>query len=125
MGCRKCHNVTSCCAVMKRLLIALYCADLALPGIAGVLFHGTWSILIIAQVATIGLPDDCPQRSWASSSILCLLVSSGLTTALQVWVAAASMRGERQATPHCQQQLRVLSRTQVHLLQLQPQQGVP
>ncbi|WIA18498.1 hypothetical protein OEZ85_009951 [Tetradesmus obliquus] len=67
--------------------------DLALPGIAGILFHGTWSVLITAQVATIGLPDDCPQRSWASSSILWLLASFVLTTALQVWVTAASLRG--------------------------------
>jgi hypothetical protein len=73
-------------------------ADLALPGIAGIVFHGTWSILITAQVATIGLPDDCPQRSWASSSILWLLASFVLTTALQVWVTAASLRGEELAT---------------------------
>jgi hypothetical protein len=76
-------------------------ADLALPGIAGILFHGTWSILIIAQVATIGLPDDCPQRSWASSSTLWLLASFLLTTALQVWVTVASLRGATHDEEHC------------------------
>jgi hypothetical protein len=81
----------------QSLLLPCRFADLALPGIAGILFHGTWSILITAQVATIGLPDDCPQRSWASSSILWLLASFVLTTALQVWVTAASLRGKSSA----------------------------
>eukprot|EP00775_Hariotina_reticulata_P013184 gene13184-13315_t len=41
----------------------------------------------------MGLPDDCPQRALATSSVLWLLISFSLTTALQVWVTYVSMQG--------------------------------
>lgn len=75
-------------------MLHLLLADLALPGIFGVLFHGTWSLLIILDVAIIGLPNDCSQWQLATASILWLLTSFVLTTCLQVWVTAISLRGK-------------------------------
>lgn len=67
--------------------------DLALPALVGVAFHGTWTALIAAEVAIIGLPDDCAGRHLASSTVVWLLVSFALTTLLQCVVAFISMRG--------------------------------
>lgn len=81
-------------ATEEAMLLCLCHADLALPGVIGVLFHGTWSLMIILDVAIIGLPDDCPQRQLATSSMLWLLASFVLTTCLQVWITVISLRGE-------------------------------
>lgn len=67
--------------------------DLALPALVGVAFHGAWTALITAEVAAIGLPDDCERSQLASSSVLWLLISFALTTLLQCVVAGISMRG--------------------------------
>ena len=64
-----------------------------LPALVGVAFHGTWTALITAEVAAIGLPDDCDLSQLASSSVLWLLISFALTTLLQCVVAGISMRG--------------------------------
>jgi hypothetical protein len=76
-------------------------ADLVLPALVGVLFHGTWTALVAAEVAIMGLPDDCVHRALASSSIAWLLASFALTTVLQCVVAAVSMRGARACLPAC------------------------
>lgn len=91
--------------LLVRLLVPLSCEDLALPAVAGVLFHGTWTFLIAGELSIIGLPDACPQRAWASSSILWLLASFGLTTVLQVWVTAASLRGAAHNDPQQSQHM--------------------
>lgn len=79
------------------------CTDLVLPGFVGVLFHFTWSGLIIVDAALIGLPDDCSQRRLATGSVLILLLSFVLTTCLQVWVTLVAARGggvQRVSTTH-------------------------
>jgi hypothetical protein len=76
------------------------CPDLVLPAWVGVAFHGTWTSLIAAEVAIIGLPDDCEGRRLATSSVLWLLLSFALTTFLQCVVAGISMRGEGYLSAH-------------------------
>lgn len=76
------------------------CPDLVLPAWVGVAFHGTWTSLIAAEVAIIGLPDDCEGRRLATSSVLWLLLSFALTTFLQCVVAGISMRGEGSLSAH-------------------------
>ena len=67
---------------------------MVVPAIAGVAFHGAWSVLLVSQYAATGLPNDCPvYRAWTEGASIALLSSFFLTTALQIWLLCESMRG--------------------------------
>jgi hypothetical protein len=75
-------------------------ADLFLPAVFGVLFHGAWSIVLIWLYATAGLPDDCPELVRASKTGAALLLASFLlTTLLQLWLMVETMQGAGGSQP--------------------------
>ncbi|KAI8466704.1 MAG: hypothetical protein J3K34DRAFT_54745 [Monoraphidium minutum] len=67
--------------------------DLPIPAAAGLLFHGSWCVIILVQFLVEGPPVECSQRAWAESTTYLLFGSFLLTACMQAWLLAESLKG--------------------------------